>query len=54
MKYIILIIIGLFTGCTTSKSERDGKERLFDLLHIGETIAYKSITIKDYTTEEEC
>ena len=51
MKYIILIITGLFVGCSTNKSTSEGE---FHLLYEEETLVYKSITIKDYTIEESC
>jgi len=49
-KYIIIAAVGLFVGCASNKQD----EGIFDLLHVKETIAYKSITIKDYTIKEEC
>ena len=42
-KYIIITLVGLFTGCASNKQD----EGIFNLLHIEETLAYKSITIKD-------
>tara|TARA_B100000459_G_C8477259_1_gene157015 strand:- start:116 stop:268 length:153 start_codon:yes stop_codon:yes gene_type:complete len=50
MKYIILIIIGLFVGCSTNKSDQE----TIDLLFVDDNYAYKSTTIKDYTIKEEC
>lgn len=50
MKYIILIIIGLFVGCSTNKDS----EGTIDLLFEEDNYAYKSTTIKDYIIKEEC
>ena len=43
MKYITLIIIGLFVGCSTNKS----KQETIDLLFVGDNYAYKSIILED-------
>ena len=57
MKYIIIILLGAFVGCATNSTEPKFEplppEKLYDLLHVTEQYAYKSVTIKDYIGEEE-
>ena len=57
MKNIILILVLPLVGCGSleqqPKFEPLPPEKLHDLLHISDTLAYKSITIKDYTEPEE-
>jgi hypothetical protein len=48
MKYIILIIIGLFAGCATNKEQH----LLYEESIEHNNYTYKSITIKDYTIKE--
>ena len=50
MKYIGLIIIGLFVGCSANKNNQE----TIDLLFVDDNYAYKSTTIKDYTIKENC
>ena len=47
-KYIIITLVGLFAGCASNKQEEQ-----YDLLHIDELVAYKSITIKDYKGKKD-
>ena len=46
-KYIITLIV-LFVGCTSNKQDEE-----YNLLHIDELLAYKSITIKDIIGEKD-
>jgi len=46
-KYIVITLVGLFTGCASNKQEE------YDLLHTDELLAYKSITIKDIIGEKD-
>jgi hypothetical protein len=62
-KYIIITLSALSIGCATNRPvqvepntideiapQEDG---IFDLLHTGDTYAYKSVTIKDYIGGKE-
>ena len=49
MKYLTLIIIGLFAGCASNKTTY---EEEFHLLYLGDNLAYKSITIEDIKVED--
>ena len=55
MKNVILILVLPLIGCSSTQKEpnTDFPEGIHDLLHIGDTLAYKSITIKDYTQPDE-
>jgi len=50
MKNLILILVLPLIGCSSTRQEPNIElpEGIHDLLHIGDTYAYKSITIKDY------
>tara|TARA_B100000287_G_scaffold347580_1_gene335467 strand:- start:270 stop:458 length:189 start_codon:yes stop_codon:yes gene_type:complete len=62
MKYIVLILIIIGTGCQSSKEVQPkiideiipALEKENNLLFVNPTLARKSITIKDYTVEESC
>ena len=47
-KYIIITLVGLFVGCASNKQDEE-----YNLLHIDELLAYKSITIKDIIGEKD-
>jgi hypothetical protein len=55
-KYNIITLLVLFTGCASNKSHQNDGNQFFDLLHVSDSIAYKSITIEDYKEWEndEC
>ena len=59
-KYIIITIMAFGAGCgsmNTAPSTIDeiipSDEKLHDLLHIADTYAYKSVTIKDYKDNDD-
>ena len=60
MKYIIIILTMMSVGCKCTDSAQEPKfeplppEKLHDLLHISDSHARKSITIKDYIIKEDC
>lgn len=55
--YLFIFILG-GAGCAMNKQEPKFEplppEKLHDLLHIGKNYAYKSVTKKDYESEDEC
>lgn len=55
-KYIIIISILLLTSCASNKAHENDRNQFFDLPHISDSIAYKSITIEDYKgwENDEC
>ena len=53
MKNIIILISLTFVGCATSgQRKRLPEENFFDLLHISDGYAYKSVTKKDYEEKD--
>ncbi len=56
LKVLFGILIILITGCQSTPRTIDEvvPDEKYQLLHIAEQWAYKSITKEDYTTEETC
>ena len=56
MKHLFIILIILITGCQSTPRTIDEimPDEKYQLLHIAEQWAYKSITKEDYTIEESC
>ena len=59
MKYIIIILLPFIVGCKCFRCDEPElkplpPEKLYDLLHIGNNYAYKSITIEDIIVKDEC
>jgi len=58
LKHLFIILIILITGCQSTPRTIDERipdsNNLHELLHIGESYAYKSITKKDYEIEDFC
>ena len=51
-KYIAMTTILLFTGCASNKEVKQ-EEGIHHLLYIGDNLARKSVTIKDYQPPKE-
>jgi len=56
LKHLFIILIILITGCQSTPRTIDEimPDEKYQLLHIAEQWAYKSITKEDYTIEESC
>lgn len=62
MSKVILILIPLLLGCASTEKTQPttideiipDNQHFYDLLHIGNNLAYKSITKEDYEIEETC
>jgi len=59
-KYIIITIMAFGAGCASTNTVPNtideiipSDEKLYDLLHIADTYAYKSVTIKDYKDDDD-
>ena len=52
---IILIILIVGCKCASGTTPINPDQRFYELLHIGENLAYKSVTEKDYKdNDDEC
>jgi len=56
LKHLFIILIILITGCQSTPRTIDEimPDEKYQLLHIAEQWAYKSITKEDYIIEESC
>jgi hypothetical protein len=50
MRNLILILVLPLLGCSSTRKEPNTElpDGIYELLHLGDNYAYKSITIKDY------
>tara|TARA_B100001123_G_C15194487_1_gene980798 strand:- start:80 stop:271 length:192 start_codon:yes stop_codon:yes gene_type:complete len=58
IKYIIVTLMALGVGCASTNTNTideiiPSDDKLYDLLHIADTYAYKSVTIEDYKDNDD-